>query len=110
MNSRLDLDARLEKGQLRSHDVLIICAAVAHGDEDVDNAEGQRLCLETMTGILSLARAGGYKHCEILETLLAQAERSTRLEVMATGACDAAGALAVRDLVERIGLFKGGWS
>lgn len=109
MNSRSDLDIRLAKGPLRSHDVLIICAAVAYYDEE-DDEDGQRLCMETVTGILSLARAGGYKHGEILETLLAQDDQSPRLEAMAKAACDAAGPLAVRDLVERIGLFRGSWA
>ena len=100
-----------EPANLGGPEILVICGDILRcdgqmGDEQVP-PEGMQFARDAMAGILAAAHAGGYKQCDILETLLLRGDTTPRIGAMAREACDAAGLPALRQLFDRIGPFVG---
>jgi nucleoside-diphosphate-sugar epimerase len=90
-------------------EILVICGDILRCNGDIGGAEpvpaeGMQFARDVIAGILAAARAGGYKQCDILETLLT-GDMTPRIGEMARAACDAAGIPALRQLFARIGPF-----
>ena len=99
-----------EAGTLGGPEILVISGCVLSADGDMGEGElvppeGMQFARDAMYGILAAARAGGYKQCDILETLLLSGDMTPRIGAMAREACDAAGLPALRALFDRIGPF-----
>ncbi|WP_373989443.1 hypothetical protein [Duganella sp. BuS-21] len=99
-----------EPANLGGPEILVICGDILRcngdvGDDEPVPLEGMQFAREAVAGILAAARAGGYKQCDILETLLLCGDLTPRIGAMARDACAAAGVPALRELFARIGPF-----
>ena len=99
-----------EPANLGGPEILVICGDILRCNGDIGGAEpvpaeGMQFARDAVAGILAAARAGGYKQCDILETLLLRGDMTPRIGAMAREACDAAGLPALRQLFDRIGPF-----
>lgn len=70
---------------------LLIMAGDLYADPCELSEDDQRMAHLYIDSVLSAARAGGFKQCDILATLLACNEVSPRVLSMAISACEAAG-------------------
>jgi hypothetical protein len=75
--------------------VLLLLANIIYGDPEDTPPAGPARAKAVVDAILAAARAGGYKQCDILHTLLARDESSARIQLLARDACCAAGDLAI---------------
>ena len=80
--------------------LLLLAAGSAYeADDNEVTPQGRAVALRTVTGILSAARAGGFAQGEVLETLLARGEISSRVKELAVAAVAAAGKQAMLAVV-----------
>jgi hypothetical protein len=82
--------------------ILLLAAGAIYGDPTETTPQGISNARKLMDGILTAARAGGFKQNDILRTLLARNQPSQRLAAMAQAACAAAGAGAISDVLDRV--------
>ena len=72
--------------------LLMLMADIVYKNPDESTPTGRESAAAMIDSILAAARAGGFKQCDILATLLVRGEISQRVRDMAIAACDAAGA------------------
>ena len=87
--------------------MLLAAAEALYGCPDDLIPEAQQFARNLIDGVLAAAGAQRFPQVDILATLLARCEITARTALMARRACDAAGAVAMRRLCERIGLAFG---
>ena len=79
--------------------VLLMMGAYAHAPDDEITPQGRAKAVDALGRILKAARAGGFTHGEILETVMARGEISHRVKELACAAVAAAGNEAMLEVV-----------
>ena len=82
--------------------ILILMASYAHAGDDEISPQGRAKAADALGRILSAARAGGFTHGDLLETLIARGEVSARVKELACAAVDAAGNEAMLEVVAHL--------
>jgi hypothetical protein len=71
--------------------MLVLSAAAAYNTDGEVTADGRALGLRTVNGLLSAATKAGFTKSEVLETLLARGEVSSRVRDLTIECLDAVG-------------------
>ena len=82
--------------------VLLMMGSYAYESDDEISPSGRARAQDAVRRILSAARAGGFVHGDVLETMMARGEVSARVKELAHAAIDAAGADAVIAIVQSL--------
>ena len=79
--------------------LLLMMGTYAHGSDDDITPQGCAKATDALERILKAARAGGFAHGDLLETMMARGEVSARVKEMACAAVAAAGNEAMLEIV-----------
>ena len=82
--------------------VLLMMGSYAHEGDNEISPTGRARAQDAVRRILSAARAGGFTHGDLLETLIARGEVSARVKALACAAVDAAGNEAMLEVVAHL--------
>lgn len=86
------------------HQMLWTAATALHGGPADLTPQARQIAQHLINGVLAAATAGGFKHADVLETLLSRCAAPERTTLMAREACAAAGTAALREVFGKLGL------